>query len=210
MGNFDVFQRTKDGMFNATALLKQWNAHSGQQKEIAHFFGNSATKEFIEAIKAELGIPMTADNEVFVKTRGGKDRGGTWLHPLLFIDFAMWLNPTFKVKVLKFVHDELIKYRKDAGSAYIQMSSSIAKIVDKSLLSKAIPEIAKAINWIVFNRHESQIRNTASETQMQELYELETDISKSINFGFIKSFLELKKHLGKRWKAKWQSKILSA
>ena len=25
MGNFDVIQRTKDGFFNATSLLKQWN-----------------------------------------------------------------------------------------------------------------------------------------------------------------------------------------
>ena len=25
MGNFDVIQRTKDGFFNATTLLKQWN-----------------------------------------------------------------------------------------------------------------------------------------------------------------------------------------
>lgn len=33
------------------------------------------------------------------------------MHPLLFIDFAMWLNPAFKVKVLKFVYDELIKFR---------------------------------------------------------------------------------------------------
>ena len=25
MGNFDVFQRTSDGYFDANALLKQWN-----------------------------------------------------------------------------------------------------------------------------------------------------------------------------------------
>ena len=25
MGDFEVVQRTKDGMFNATGLLKQWN-----------------------------------------------------------------------------------------------------------------------------------------------------------------------------------------
>lgn len=28
MGEFKVAQRTKDGMFNATALLKQWNEKS--------------------------------------------------------------------------------------------------------------------------------------------------------------------------------------
>lgn len=29
MGSFDVLQRTNDGMFNASALLKQWNAVDG-------------------------------------------------------------------------------------------------------------------------------------------------------------------------------------
>ena len=53
MGCFSVEQRTKDGMFNATSLLKQWNESSGQQKQIAHFFENENTKEFIEALMEE-------------------------------------------------------------------------------------------------------------------------------------------------------------
>ena len=50
MGDFNVSQRTSDGMFNATELLKQWSYQSGQQKMIAHFFENTATKDFIQAI----------------------------------------------------------------------------------------------------------------------------------------------------------------
>lgn len=48
------------------------------------------------------------------------------MHPLLFIDFAMWLNPAFKVKVLKFVYDQLIQYRNDAGDTYKEMAAQIA------------------------------------------------------------------------------------
>lgn len=40
MGNFLVEQRTKDSMFNATNLLKQWNEASGEKKEITKFFYN--------------------------------------------------------------------------------------------------------------------------------------------------------------------------
>lgn len=40
MGNFLVEQRTKDSMFNATNLLKQWNEASGEKKEITKFFDN--------------------------------------------------------------------------------------------------------------------------------------------------------------------------
>lgn len=37
------------------------------------------------------------------------------MHPMLFIDFAMWINPEFKYDVIKFVHDEMIRYRNEAG-----------------------------------------------------------------------------------------------
>lgn len=50
MGNLDISQRTIDGMFNATEILKQWNKNSGQQKQIVHYFENSSTNEFIEAL----------------------------------------------------------------------------------------------------------------------------------------------------------------
>ncbi len=38
MGQFDVHQRTKDGMFNATALLSQYNKVFGTKKEVRDFF----------------------------------------------------------------------------------------------------------------------------------------------------------------------------
>ena len=34
MGDFKVEQRTKDGYFNATTLLKQWNEANEKKKEI--------------------------------------------------------------------------------------------------------------------------------------------------------------------------------
>lgn len=44
MGKFSVLQRTGDGMFNATALLKEWNEHSGMKKEVTKYFELSYTK----------------------------------------------------------------------------------------------------------------------------------------------------------------------
>lgn len=118
MGDFDVLQRTSDGMFNATSLLKQWNEYSGLKKDVAHYFENSSTKEFINALISEENF--NSRNSVYLKSRG-KYNGGTWMHPLLFIDFAMWLNPSFKIKVLRFVYDQLIEYRNEAGNAYKEM-----------------------------------------------------------------------------------------
>ena len=53
IGNLEVQQRTKDGMFNATALLKQWNESSGDKKEVTKFFENENTKAFIPALMEE-------------------------------------------------------------------------------------------------------------------------------------------------------------
>lgn len=113
MGDFNVNQRTSDGMFNATELLKQWNVSNNSKKELKHYLENKSTKEFIETmINDETiigGIPP------MMKSRANKGvNAGTWMHPYLFIDYAMWINPKFKVKVLKFVYDELIKYRHEA------------------------------------------------------------------------------------------------
>ena len=66
------------------------------------------------------------------------------MHPLLFIDFAMWLNPVFKVKVLKFVYDQLIKYRNEAGDAYRELGAAIHSIVPKDFMPKAMMKVGEA------------------------------------------------------------------
>lgn len=71
-----------------------------------------------------------AENQIVIKKKGrmtfnGKTPDNVWMHPFLFIDFAMWLNPTFKYDVIKFVYDELINYRNEAGDAYREMAITI-------------------------------------------------------------------------------------
>src|SRR5690554_2264233 len=113
MGDFNVIQRTKDGMFDATELLKQWNIRSGQRKGVDEFIRKQSTQEFINTLEVEESL----NTSKVVLSRKGK-KGGTWMHPLLFIDFAMWLNPRFKYHVLKFVYDQLIEQRHAAGDMY--------------------------------------------------------------------------------------------
>lgn len=206
MGNFAVKQRTQDGMFNATELLKQWNEASGQQKQVIHFTENESTKEFIEALILEENLKER--NSVLIQSRG--KNGGTWMHPILFIDFAMWLNPKFKVKVLKFVYDELIKHRHEAGDNYLVLTSALKKIVHKSFLPVAIQNVAKAINFIVYNDHKAGIRNTeATSEDLKKLADLEIKITELINDGFITNYTQLMNYLRKQWTKEHQPKILS-
>lgn len=184
MGDFEVTQRTKDGMFNATYLAKQWNSHNKTSKLPADFLRLDSTKEFIKALELEnlhTGIPICKKSKA---SRG--PNAGTWMNPLLFIDFAMWLNPSFKVKVLQFVYDELIKNRHLAGDNYKALSSS-----GKKLKGYNYKEVAKAIQWVVFGKTGKELRQTASETQLKEISNIEEKLCFAIDMGYIKSYEEL-------------------
>lgn len=88
MGDFKVSQRTKDGFFCATSLLAQWNEKSGMKKEVSKFFEIQSTSELVKIIMIRENL--NTQDSTYLKTRG--KNGGTWMHPILFIDFAMWFN----------------------------------------------------------------------------------------------------------------------
>jgi len=194
MGNFDIFQRTEDGMFNATSLLSQWNKKRGlsRGKEVNDFLKIDKTKEFI----SEVELRENHNTNKIVLSKKGKN-GGTWLHPLVFIDFAMWLNPSFKYDVLKFVYDELIKKRHDAGDNYISLSASGQK-----LKGYDYREVAIALQWIVFGKKGKELRQSATQEQLTELNDLQTKLSFAIDMGYISSYQQLISELRKLYSNK--------
>ncbi len=205
MGKFNVIQRTKDGMFNATDLLRQWNANTGEKKEIFKFFDNDNTKQFIDALMIE--EKLNTQDSAYLKSRG-KNRG-TWMHPILFIKFAMWLNPRFEVQVIKFVYDQMIHFRNEAGDAYRELSSAIAKIVSKSFMPQAMRKVGEALNWIIFDQHERMIRNKqGEESKQRDLWMLEKKVADLINEGFISDFDSLITYLRKVWHNRNTPKVL--
>lgn len=215
MGEFNVTQRTKDGFFCATELLRQWNEYANlnrgnsphlKQKDLKEFFYNKNTKEFIDALLEE--EKLSTKNLAYLKLRGKS--GGTWMHPVLFVKFAMWLNPRFEVHVIKFVYDEMIKYRNEAGDAYNKLGSAVSKIVRKDFMPQAMQKVGEALNWIVFNEHERNIRNQYGEEKKQrELYELERKVADLINEGFIKSYDQMITYLKNVYRHKYLPAVFS-
>lgn len=215
MGEFNVTQRTKDGFFCATELLRQWNEYANlnrgnsphlKQKDLKEFFYNKNTKEFIDALLEE--EKLSTKNLAYLKLRGKS--GGTWMHPVLFVKFAMWLNPRFEVQVIKFVYDEMIKYRNEAGDAYNKLGSAVSKIVRKDFMPQAMQKVGEALNWIVFNEHERNIRNQYGEEKKQrELYELGRKVADLINEGFIKSYDQMITYLKNVYRHKYLPAVFS-
>lgn len=220
MGEFNVLQRTSDGYFDGNALLNQWNAiPSNVRRKFSVFIDSPKTKEFVETIrKRESQCPNMDNGDLQAikeikgrNTKNGKTKDQIWMHPFLFIDFAMWINPEFKYDVIKFVHDQMIEYRNEAGNSYKILASAISQIVNREDMPKAMMSIAKAMNYVVYNDHAQQIRNKqADEIRLKELCELQKDIAKLINFGFINSFDQVRNFLRKLWSSKWQKMIMQS
>jgi len=222
MGNYNVVQRTQDGYFDANALLYQWNeTHDSKRRDMNEFLGSKSTEEFISTIyekeKPKSENPDFGDFQIVIKgkKRGLKDGGSlpasVWMHPLLFIDFAMWINPRFKYDVLKFVYDEMIKYRHEAGDGYRALGAAISKIVPQDFMQTAMKKIGEALNWIIFNRHESGLRNQyGEEGKQRELSQLERKLTDLINEGFITSYEQVLNYLKRMYKEKHYPKIFAA
>ncbi|GLE86404.1 DNA-binding protein [Pseudomonas aeruginosa] len=88
---------TPDGWLHATKIAERFG------KRIDHWLDNAETLEYIRALDevlsgAESQI-LDTRNSGYVKTsRARVDRGGgTWLHPLLAVAFARWLDAKFSV-----------------------------------------------------------------------------------------------------------------
>lgn len=195
MGDFQVNQRTKDSMFNATELAKQWNMTVKRgRKDVSNFLDNKNTKEFIEALADDLN----SDTRNLVSIVRGKNQG-TWMHPYLFIKFSMWLNPKFEVKVIKFVYDELIQQRHLAGDNYRMLSESGVKLKGYNF-----SEVATAMNWIIFNKRGKNLRQSATQEQLREMSELESKLSFAIDMGYIKDYKSLIEEMKLLWKRKYR------
>lgn len=203
LADFTVEQRTKDGYFCLTGLLNNWNLKMGTKKELKDYFENKATQEFVKALEDEENLH--GDKSPYVKSKARLDRGGgTWGHPLLFIDFAMWLNPHFKVKVLKFVSDQMLTYRNEAGDAYKQLSSAMSKICTPHQMKRYMPILGKGINYIVAGRHEHQLRNEyGTEEKQKEYFELEKQVAMLVNEGFLRTPEDVANYLRRKFQNKY-------
>jgi len=194
MGQYEILQRTSDGYFDANALLVQWNRNNDKRR-IDIFLNTQKTKEFISEIEKNASDVRncTTENQAYIikkgrKTKLGQTKSEVWMHPYLFIDFAMWINPRFKYQVIKFVYDQLIKYRHEAGDNYRSLTAAIQRFEPTF---KEYSQVAKALNYIVFDRHEKNVRQIASAKQLERLSNLEAKLAFAVDMGYINNYQEL-------------------
>lgn len=127
-----VRQRAEDGYFDATAMCKaagkKWN----------DYWRNAATKEFIEAMSSEAGIPASDLVQVQKGNPTGAIQGGsqgTWAHPDVAVHLAQWCSPRFAVQVSKWVRELLTrgKVELSPGGTEAAVLSAVERIVDAAV-----------------------------------------------------------------------------
>jgi hypothetical protein len=160
-------QRTVDGYFNPDELLDFYNVKNNEKKQLNNFLSNSSTKEFIEQLKTE-GV-----EKPYISKRGGNvkefSKNDKWMHPKLFIDFAMWLSVEFKSKVIDMVLDGLIKSRNDAGDYYNEMTSVILDTYVDVYGCKPSPMVYIKEANLVKSLVKCKDRNEMSEPELKQL-----------------------------------------
>lgn len=182
-----VQQRSKDKFLNATALLSQYNSQSGKNKVMSEFWSNKGTEDFLESLARELndniGNSLYLEKDLYTTTRG--KNGGTFMHPYLFVKFAMWLSSDFEVKVIKWVYDNLIDFRNQAGDHYLEMREAIQNRYIEHFKKKPNPLVfikeANFLNKLVYGEYKGQKRNLSSEEQLDKLNKLQVANIKLIN-----------------------------
>lgn len=185
-------QRNTDGYFNATLLLDLANANSEKKRRFADFWENDGTQSFMKELADSLNVEKkarfvtTLPTDLYETKRG---RGGcTWMHPYLFVKFAMWLSPKFEVQVIKWVYDNLIDFRNQAGDYYKELCASIMNRYTQFYDDKPSPLIfsneAKYLNSLVVGEFKGIERNELNEKQLDLLNNLQKLDIDMIDRGF--------------------------
>lgn len=116
-----IKQNNQNCFFSATDLIKGgngWRIANGMDiVKFEDWKNRQSTKEFIKELEEQ------EKTRVIISGRGrGHD---TWVHPFIFIDLALWINPKLKVEVYKWLYDSLIQYRNQSGDSYKKMCGAL-------------------------------------------------------------------------------------
>ena len=121
-----VRQNHKTKMFNANDLHKVACHHRKAEglaaRQIGQYFDLDATKELLK----EVCLTEVIKLEDVKKSSKGK-HGGTWIHPIIFIDMAMWYSPKLKVRIINWVLDGLMELRDESGESFKRMNKTLAR-----------------------------------------------------------------------------------
>ena len=140
-----IHQKSKSEFFSATDLVKvgnKWRISKGMAPfDMKAWFARKDVHEFLVELERTKGTVKIS----------GKGRGHhTWVHPILFIDMALAINPALKVEVYDWLYDQLLKHRNNSGDSFKAMCGALyANESNKATFAGKISRLSKRIQLIV-------------------------------------------------------------
>lgn len=150
------------GMYSATDLVRAGNIWRHNNKKpmfnFSQWLNRRVTEEFIEELTKKYG-------KCVIKGRGRNSQ--TWVHPLIFIDLALSIDPKLKIEVYEWLFDHLIKNRNESGDSYKKMCGTLyVRHARKQAFPKFIGDIATRIkihcgcdDWQEANEQQLKLRD---------------------------------------------------
>lgn len=193
------------------------------QKRLQDWLDNKATQELIAAVEANLNHAkerdlkspsdvknLNARNSGYIDsaiiTKRGRHSGGTFAHEIVAMDFAAWLSVEFKIHIYtSYINGTQQKQdwnikRILAANNYKLMCEAIKNDHEPANHYHFSNE-AKMLNNIVFGRHEPDIRDTATEAQLDAIAWLEGRNGAYIELGM--EYQDRKSKLAEMYQAKY-------
>ena len=162
---------------------------------------NLSFLSFMEEVKND-GITKVLKRYGAYKTTGARNTKTTWANPYVWTLIAMEMNPMLYAEVVSWLTDKLIINRIEAGNFYKELSRVVSEFKDVNYV-----DLAKALNYVVFGRHETGIRNSATQQQLKEMEQLESKMAFAIDMGYITNFQNLLSELRKIWRSKQKDSL---
>lgn len=203
----------KDGTIrvdeNGYLCLNDLNAYF-PNKRIQHWQENQATKELISSVEEILirrkeGELETSPMSAIVGKKG-RYKSGTYAHELIAMDFAMWLSVEFRIHVYQsYINGTQHKQNWNikrilAANNYRVMCEAVKHAHDPAKHYHFSNE-AKMLNTIIFGQHEPDVRDTASEAQLNAIAWLESHNAALIDLGM--NYEDRKTNLSKMYSEKY-------
>ncbi|NDV96462.1 KilA-N domain-containing protein [Dysgonomonas sp. 521] len=164
-----VFNKDNTVMINATEMAKVFDA------EVAHFMENQSTKKFIESC-------LKTRNSEFLKIKSKEDlvlsrqKSGTFMHRILAIKFAAWLDSDFEVWVYSTIEKLLFGKHAEREQSFkrtIELQKEMNLLVEKSEKTGGDFDRYLEINREL--RKEKAIRKSLTKDSINEMGDLFDD-----------------------------------
>lgn len=153
-------------MANAKQMAKIFAKH------VPHFFENENTKKFITACLNSRNsdfISVQNEEDLFIS----KQKSGTWMHRILALKFAAWLNVDFELWVYATIDKILFDYYKRLEESLKNSAHRKDRMADIEDQLNSIPEFQELQTLKLEERQEAYKRGKENRNQLEMFRESE-------------------------------------